>query len=237
MSISVSTDPGLTGYMHKVAAVIARQWLAFRFQFISRRYGKLVLEHIDGVPLVILPDVFNPVLLRTGKFLVQAMCQAPITPASSVLDLGTGSGVGAIFAARRGADAIAIDINPEAVRCARINAILNNLESQITVLHGDLFELVEGKSFDFVFFNPPFYRGRPGSSLDYAWRSESVFERFARQLRYSLAPGGKALVVLSSDGAGNDLLRMLNEQDYRIAVFKRQNLINEILTIYEVRNR
>jgi HemK-related putative methylase len=232
----VSTSPGLTRFIHKVAVVIARQWLAFRFRFISRRYGKLVLEHIDGVPLIILPDVFNPVLLRTGKFLVQAMSEAPITTASSILDLGTGSGVGAIFAARRGAKATAIDINPEAVRCARINAILNDLESQISILHGDLFEPVKGESFDFVIFNPPFYRGRPDSSLDRAWRSESVFERFARQLRYSLAPGGEALIVLSSDGAGNDLLRMLNEQDYRIIVFKRKNMINEVLTIYKVGN-
>lgn len=235
--MSVSTSPRLSRYMHKVAAVFARQWLAFRFKLISRRYGKLVLEHIDGVPLVILPDVFNPILLRTGKFLVQAMSQAPITTASSVLDLGTGSGIGAIFAARRGAKATAIDINPEAVRCARINSILNDLESQISVLQGDLFEPVKGESFDFVIFNPPFYRGRPDSSLDHAWRSESVFERFARQLRYSLGPGGEALIVLSSDGAGIDLLRMLNEQDYRIAVFKRKNMINEVLTIYRVRNR
>ena len=135
MSMPASTNPGLSRFLNKVAAFLVRQWLTVRFQFIDRRYGKLVLEQIDGVPLIILPDVFNPVLLRTGKFMAQAIRQAPITPDSFVLDLGAGSGVGAIFAARRGAKTIAIDINPEAVRCARINAILNDLESQITVLH------------------------------------------------------------------------------------------------------
>ena len=35
--------------------------------------------------------------------------------------MGTGSGICAIFAARRGYRATAIDLNPEAVRCAKTN--------------------------------------------------------------------------------------------------------------------
>jgi release factor glutamine methyltransferase len=57
-----------------------------------------------------------------------------------VLDMGTGSGVSALLAARVGADVIAVDVNPEAVAGARANAEANDLAERITFLHGDLFQ-------------------------------------------------------------------------------------------------
>ncbi|MCS7260968.1 MAG: 50S ribosomal protein L11 methyltransferase [Anaerolineae bacterium] len=56
-----------------------------------------------------------------------------------VLDLGSGSGILAIAAARLGAaQVLALDIDPEAVRVARDNVRCNGLESIITVQHGTL---------------------------------------------------------------------------------------------------
>ena len=55
----------------------------------------------------------------------------------------------------------AVDINPDAVRCARINALQHHLETCIEVRQGDLFEPVQGERFDLVLFNPPFFRGQP----------------------------------------------------------------------------
>src|SRR5581483_11690365 len=165
----------------RVAVAAVRAWLTLRYQVFSRRYDRLALESIGGVPLLVLPQVFNPVLLRTGAFLARALTRLPLQePARmAVLDMGTGSGVGAVFAARRGARVVAVDINAEAVRCARINALLNHLDERIEVRHGDLFEPVRGQRFDLVLFNPPFYRGAPSDNLDHAWRGQDVFERFA----------------------------------------------------------
>ncbi len=56
---------------------------------------------------------------------------------------------------------VAVDINPAAVRCAQINALLNQLEQRIEVRRGDLFAPVAGERFDLVLFNPPFLRGAP----------------------------------------------------------------------------
>src|SRR4051812_23698325 len=97
--------------------------------FLRRRLGRVVLEHVDGVPLIVLPEVFNPVVFRTGALLgrtVASSAAAAPHATSRALDLGTGSGVGAVFAARRGYPwVIAVDVNPEAVRCVRLNALLN----------------------------------------------------------------------------------------------------------------
>jgi HemK-related putative methylase len=210
--------------------------LALRYRVLGRRYGRLVLEEIDGVPLIVLPEVFNPVLLRTGAFMVREMAAVELPARAKVLDLGTGSGVGAVFAARRGAVVTAVDVNPEAVRCARMNALLNRLEDRVTVLEGDLFRpLVDGERFDLILFNPPFHRGRPDDGLDHAWRGEDVFEQFTAELGDRLTPEGRALVVLSSDGDCYELVAMLAEQGYAVTIRAEKNLINERLTMYDVR--
>ena len=224
-----------SGWIGKLLQAVARFWLTLRYQVLDRRYGRLVLETIDDVPLIVLPEVFNPVLFRSGTFMAQALAEAPISADSQVLDMGTGSGVGAIFAARHGAQVTAVDINPDAVRCTRLNALLNDLAPRIDVLEGNLFGPVIGHRFDMILFNPPFYRGSPANKLDYAWRSQDVFERFSADLASYLNPNGLAWITLSSDGDGDQLLSLLEQAGFRLKLVARKNLINEILTIHEVK--
>lgn len=217
-----------------------RMWLRLRHQTLGRRYRRLVLERIDGVPLVILPEVFNPVLFRTGAFLAESLTPPPATDggaarAPRALDLGTGSGIGAIFAARRGYDVVAVDINPEAVRCARINLLLNNLEGRVEVRSGDLFTPVAGDRFDLVLFNPPFYRGQPAGRLDQAWRATDVIERFASGLAPALRPTGEALIVLSTDGEWQAMLAALDTHGFQVQPIASRDFGNEILTVYSGR--
>ena len=55
------------------------------------------------------------------------------------MDVGTGSGILAIAAARLGAkDILAIDIDPDAVKVAKENVALNGVEKQVRVVVGDL---------------------------------------------------------------------------------------------------
>jgi release factor glutamine methyltransferase len=82
-----------------------------------------------------------------------------------VLDMGTGSGVSALLAARSGGDVVAVDINPEAVACAQSNADQNGLGDRITFLLGDLFEGVKG-DFDLIIFDPPFRWFEPRDLLE-----------------------------------------------------------------------
>src|SRR5438105_1615555 len=71
------------------------------------------------------------------------------------LDMGSGSGVSALLAARAGAEVIAVDVNPAAVDCGRENATRNGLADRIKFARGDLFEGVDG-DFDLITFDPPF---------------------------------------------------------------------------------
>lgn len=192
-----------------------RRLVEARARRLSRRRTAVV--EVDGVALIVLPDVYDPVLHQTGMWLARAARQAvPTRPEHAsrprVLDLGTGCGIGAVFTALRGADVVATDLSPEAVRNARLNAQLHHVESRIDVRQGDLFAPANGERFDLVLFDPPRYQGRPATFLDLAWRGDAVVERFLDGVGDALRPGGAALVVVSSEGASRDLPTRLRER-------------------------
>lgn len=70
-----------------------------------------------------------------------------------VLDVGAGSGVLAIAAAKCGAEALAIEIDHRAAAIAEINAKQNKVASRMRVIAGDGARYIAGKQFDLVFAN------------------------------------------------------------------------------------
>jgi release factor glutamine methyltransferase len=209
--------------------------MAWGYRLIGKdRYDDFRLEWIDGLPFMVTPSVFNPKVPRTGQFLASQIDSRLISPESEVLDMGTGSGVCAVFAANHARRVVAVDINAAAVRCTLINTLLNHLDHKIEVRHGDLFEPVRGEQFDLVLFNPPFVRATPKDSRDGAWRSSDVAERFAAGLRAHLKPGGAALVLLSTFGDGRAFLKEFHNQGFKIDVFAERRFVNERLTLFRL---
>jgi release factor glutamine methyltransferase len=219
-----------------------RLCLLLKRPLLLRRVRRTVLERVDGLAIVVSPEVLNPVVFRSGVYLARTVATAAaaappasVATAPRALDMGTGSGIGALFAARRGYQVVAVDINPEAVRCARVNVLLNRFEDRVEVRYGDLFEPVGDERFDLVLFNPPFFRGQPRSLFDLAWRGEDVLERFAAGLPGRLRPGGTALVLLSTDGDAGGMLRALTAQGFAVEAVASRHFGNEIMTVYSAR--
>lgn len=206
-----------------------RRWRFRLFQ--QHRHRRLVLERVAGMPLLVLPDVFNPGLFHTSEALVRVIEREIQTPGVRVLDVGTGTGIAAIAAAHRDARVIAVDISPEAARCAQINVLLNRVENSVEVRLGDLFEPVRGERFDLVVFNPPFYAGVPSEWWEAAWRSDGVLERFAGGLQNVLSPYGRAIVVVSSTTVGLDEAMARAHVECR-SLWER-DLVNERLSVLE----
>lgn len=86
-------------------------------------------------------------------------------PVRSVLDLGTGSGVQALHAARHAQRVTATDLNPRALAFARLTLALSGFDHVETV-EGSLFEPVGQQKFDLIVSNPPFVIS-PGSRFVY----------------------------------------------------------------------
>ena len=88
-----------------------------------------------------------------------AKIQGCITPTLSVLDIGTGTGCIPISLAKNLTDVkiTAIDISPEALKVAKQNATLNNVE--ITFLEMDILKTHQlEKQYDIIVSNPPYVR-------------------------------------------------------------------------------
>lgn len=133
-----------------------------------------------------------------------------VAPGQRLLDMGTGSGIVALHAAKIGSSVTAVDINPNAVQCARSNALRNDLK--MDVVEGDLFEKVPGL-FDVIVFNPPYLPDDDGppSWMEKAWAGGAdgtdVIVRFLDQAWRHLSPKGEIFIILSSLGGLRSVLR------------------------------
>lgn len=83
-----------------------------------------------------------------------------------VLDLGTGSGVIGLSTAARAGRALLVDISGPALRLARINRTLNDLDSAVEIRAQDMREtLAEDRTWDLITCNPPFIAVPPEFAL------------------------------------------------------------------------
>ena len=123
--------------------------------------------YIHGMPFyvderVIVPRSYIGELMFTGIFGGdEAALIEDTSIVTSVLDLCTGSGCLAIIAAGIFPDAEvdAADLSADALEVARINVDEHDVADRVNLLHGDLFEAVEGRTYDLIISNPPYVAG------------------------------------------------------------------------------
>ncbi|WP_028102623.1 methyltransferase [Pseudoduganella violaceinigra] len=147
-----------------------------------------------------------------------------IKAGQSVLDVGTGSGVIAIFACyQRASRVLALDVNPAAIRSARRNAQEHGFEDVMEVRRSDLFENVGDERFDVITANLPF-RDKPApdvvarSQWDTDFRTNTLFfEQVGRHLK----PGGRIYFAHSNFGAVKEVRRLAKEAGFSIRMMAR----------------
>lgn len=82
---------------------------------------------------------------ETTRMCIQAL-EKYVQKDSTVFDVGCGSGILAIAAAKLGAKlAVGVDLDPVAVESAKENVGFNNIDN-IEILHGNLIEVIDGKA-------------------------------------------------------------------------------------------
>jgi len=180
------------------------------------------------------PDVYNP---SDDSYLLLKVVE--LSPDGSLLEVGTGTGLVAVHAAKLGAKVTAVDINPHAVDCAKRNAARNNV--RLEVVHGDLFDKIPG-SFDVIAFNPPYLPGEPTSTtwIEKAWsggdEGSEVAVRFLRDAWRHLNPGGRIYIILSSVGGLMSVLKAAKER-YSAEMLIEQRMFFESIFAYKLEPR
>ena len=114
------------------------------------------------------------------------------------LDVGTGSGIHALLAARHARQVVATDVNPRAIAYTELNAALNGLQN-IECRQGSLFDPVDGETFDLITCNAPYVVSpeRRWVYRDSEFSEDGVSERIIGAAAAHLAENGYAAMLVS----------------------------------------
>ncbi|MBC7874672.1 MAG: methyltransferase [Ferruginibacter sp.] len=139
--------------------------------------SKTRLYHYDDICLEIPPQVFHPGFFSSTQLLLRSINRLSLHK-KTLLELGAGSGLIAIQAAKKGALATATDINPVAIEYLGINSVQNKVNLEIIL--SDHFDGIPVQPFDIIAINPPYYKKQPQTWIDHAWYCGEKGEYFSR---------------------------------------------------------
>ena len=155
----------------------------------------------DEFKFVINENVYEP---AEDSFLFAE--KLDVKQGEKVLDMGVGCGLLGILSTKKAKEVVGIDINPYAVRCAKRNAVLNNVMQHISFVQGDLFgPLKKNEKFDLILFNAPYLPNAELNSLTWierAWvgglTGRKVIDAFLSEAINYLSKKGRILLLQST---------------------------------------
>jgi len=211
-------------YAHSLEVI--KKHLQYREPHIITYFGK---------NFIIDPKVFCPIFAESASILTEQIPKI-VQRDDQILDVGTGSGVQAIFSVFAGAkNVVAIDKNPQAITCARKNITLHQLVSKINIRRGDLLTpLSNGEKFDLIIADLPFVSNPPRNLFEEAFfdLNYQVNRRFLQQAPDYLVDRGKILITYSSLGDIPLFERMISKYNLKILSISEKKESNEKWKVY-----
>lgn len=165
------------------------------------------------------PGVFHPGIYFSTPIFLNYL-ESIDFHGNTVLDIGTGSGALAIFAAKKGGVVYACDINPAAVETAQRNATRAAVNVAFAV--SDLFKNIpENAVADIVLVNPPYYPHNPANDTErafFAGEGLVYFRRFFEEVIPFLKSDSIILMILSEDCDWATIRRFASEKNFSAAI-------------------
>ena len=211
-------------------------FLSYHF-FLKRQ--RTTVAQAAGFELTVPPTVFHPRVFLTSEFFADFIGGLDLR-GKRVAEVGTGSGILALAAARAGAaNVVAVDINPNAARAAADNAGANGLGERVTPVGSNLLSAIAPRPlFDVILSSPPSFAGEPRDLADRAWHAGTDYRDIASlfdQARERLAPGGCLYVLLSSDSDLDRLGALIQRAGFRARLVAERSIPFESFILYELR--
>ena len=161
-----------------------------------------------------------------------------IEKGQSVLEIGTGSGVVAMYASRLTDRITVTDINFDACRLAEKNFEDNGIEN-IEILFGNMFEPVKNRKFDVILFNTPYLPTEEDEVLDntinYAFdgglNGRKVIDIFLNEVGNHLNDGGIVQLIQSSLSGNDETLEMLDRLGFIAEIAASEHFFFEDITL------
>jgi release factor glutamine methyltransferase len=177
-----------------------------------------------GIQIIVRPGVFHPGLFHSTKFLLDFLQEQNLKN-KVFLELGCGTGLISIFAAKTGAVATASDLSITAIKNAAFNGRNNSLS--LNTVHSDLFDNVSG-SFDFIVINPPYYAEEIKNEMELAWNCGRNFEYFRKlfsQLSNHIHASTQIIMVLTRGCDLEQIFTVANQSGFNFELIRERSAI------------
>ena len=168
----------------------------------------------------------------------------------NILDMGTGTGIIALFLqevkkkiSNFSPNIYASDILGEAIKCAKLNDIFNNHKKSISFIHSDLFKNFPGNlkdSFNVIIFNPPYLpsfkfnnKVRAKKKIDSSWDGGKtgfeLFLEFILQAKPFIQLDQKFYIYYVSSSVSNfqDIYDQLERSGFKNRTLKKKHIFFE----------
>ena len=161
-----------------------------------------------------------------------------IKEGQSVLEIGTGSGIVAMYASKLTDKITVTDINFDACELARKNFQENNIEN-VEILWGNLFEVVKNRKFDVILFNTPYLPTEDEevleNTINYAFdgglNGRKVIDMFLDEVGNHLNDGGIVQMIQSSLSGNDETLAKLDELGFIAEIAASEHFFFEDITL------
>jgi len=168
-----------------------------------------------GKIFIVKPNVFIP--YADSQALVKKW---KINKNDTVLDIGTGCGVLAIFAAYSGVkQVIATDINQSAIKNAKINVKLHKFTKKVKVQYSDIFSNIDkNKKFDVIIANLPFRDKKAKDNIEASfWDTDfKAHKKLFKQIKKHLNENGRLYTTQSNYGALSETKKLAREAGFKV---------------------
>ncbi|MEP7236595.1 MAG: class I SAM-dependent methyltransferase [Ferruginibacter sp.] len=195
---------------------------------LARYLAKTRVYRYENLQLKIAPEVFHPGFFFSTRLLLQYISKLPLQK-KEFMELGCGSGLISIVAAKKSACVTATDINPIALEFLKMNCFRNNV--QLKIFHSDLFNEIPVKQYDIIAINPPYYKKDPVTMRDHAWfcgGNGEYFERLFKTMHKYIHVDTEILMVLF-DGCDMEMINDFATRNNFIlnCVVSKQNMLEK----------
>lgn len=190
----------------------------------TRAEGDFYFAECNGLKMKVHKSVYTPDQFSDSTYFSKEL--SLIVKDSSLLEIGTGTGIIGISCALKGANVFLVDVNPEAVKVAKENSLIYHFN--IPVIVSDVYDSLNNQKFDYIFWSHPYNNWSEPvndpllkTGLDYNYNS---LRKYISEARKHLTTNGKLLLGTGNTADLGTILKIADENKFRVRILKASEM-------------